>query len=80
MTYTVKREKVEAKMRVEAEKAEQQRMEAEVKGAKLFKRLLGALLIVLAGVFGQALALVPAFLAFLIVFVYISAQVYLWVI
>lgn len=79
MTYTVKREKVEAAVRAEAEKRAQEREEARVKGVRLFKRLIGLLLIAFAAVFGQALALVPTVIAFSMVFVYISAQVGLWV-
>ena len=79
MTYTVKREKLEAKINADTELREKEERKTGERGARLFRRIIGALLIVLAAVFGQALALVPTAVAFAIVFGYISAQVGLWV-
>jgi len=79
MTYTVKRERLEAKIKADEAQREKEERKARERGARLFKRIIGAMLTVLAAVFGQGLALVPTAVAFAIVFVYISAQVGLWV-
>ena len=54
---------------------------AEGKGRQqisVIKKLIGVLLLVLAGIFGGVLAVMPSWAAYVTVFMYISVQLWIW--
>ena len=81
MTYTVKRERIEKRLREEAERVEAERIAEERRGAecrRILRRLIAVGLIAVAAAFGGLLAELPLIVSFLIVFVYLCAQLVLW--
>lgn len=79
MTYTVKRESIEERVAREMEETAVRRENERVRGARLFKRLIGALLIVLAAVFGRFVGVLPIPVAFFTVFTYLCIEAALWI-
>ena len=81
MTYTVKRERIEKRLREEAERREAERIAEEQRGAecrRVLRRLIAVGLIAVAVVFGGLLTELPLTASFAIVFVYLCAQLALW--
>lgn len=79
MTYTVKRESIEERIAKEMEESAVRRENERERGARLFKRLIGVLLIVLAAVFGRFVGALPLPVAFLTVFTYLCIEAALWI-
>ena len=78
MTYTVKRERIEKAVREEAlRRAEEERERAE--GCmRILRRMIAALMVIFAVIFGELITAMSAVAVFCVVFVYLATVGYLW--